>query len=89
MFFRTAGGFVRVGEGLDELVKNWGEHLEERVSVDVMRAQVDGALIALQRESVRSHRQRLGNLATILEGNGQGELARMVRDYLNRTSGGK
>lgn len=89
MFFRTAGGFVRVGEGLDELVENWGEHLEERVSVDVMRAQVDGALIALQRESVQSHRQRLGNLATILEGNGQGELARMVRDYLNRTSGGK
>jgi hypothetical protein len=84
MFFRTSGGLIRVKEELEELVENWDGHLEERESIDVMRAGVDEALVALQRESVQAHRNRLDALATILEENGQDELARMVREYLNR-----
>lgn len=84
LFFRTRGGFVRVRDGLRQLVDDYGDQLDRVETVVAMQEEVEEAIAALDLESGAAHAARLTALAEVLGKSGQEDLAKMVRDYLKR-----
>jgi hypothetical protein len=82
LFFRTRGGFVRVRDGLQQLVDRYGRQLDRDESVAAMQREVEDAIAALDREVRETHARRLEALASVLSKSGQEELANLVRDDL-------
>lgn len=84
-FFETRGGYVRIAQGLDDLIERFGEgHLEDAAGIKAVREQVDGAVAAIDRASHAAQRTRLVDLAKAFGEAGQAALATAVTDYVAR-----
>lgn len=84
-FFDTRGGFARVVEGIDELVRVYGEHnLEDAAAVQAERATAAARIAELDAARNGEAERRLQELARLFREAGQEDLAGLVTRELGR-----